>query len=163
MTEPFATPLAALMGTHARDGRCEWLGVRTERRGEVRAVERVEITENGLFGDHRSRPGKRAVTLIQSEHLPVIAALVADGAEVSWEALRRNIVVSGINLLALRDAEFRIGGALLRGTGICAPCSRMTEAFGPGGYNAVRGHGGITAAVVEPGPVAIGDRLSVPR
>jgi MOSC domain-containing protein YiiM len=28
----------------------------------------------GLDGDH-GRPGKRAVTLIQAEHLPVIAAL----------------------------------------------------------------------------------------
>ena len=159
MSTTSVSPLAKLMGTHARLGRVEWLGVRTERRGEVRAVERALVTENGLEGDHRARPGKRAVTLIQTEHLPVIAALVGGSAEVTWEGLRRNVVVSGINLLALRDAAFRIGTATLRGTGICAPCSRMTEYFGPGGYNAVRGHGGILAEVLEPGEVALGDEL----
>lgn len=55
--------------------------------------------------------------------------------------------------------EFRIGGAILRGTGICAPCSRMEETLGPGGYNAVRGHGGITAEVVQPGTISIGDAV----
>ena len=162
MTAPFATPLAALMGTHARSGRIEWLGVRSERRGEVVPVERATIIENGLEGDHRARPGKRAVTLIQAEHLPVIAALVGpDAPDVTWQRLRRNIVVSGINLLALRDATFCVGSATLRGTGICAPCSRMTETFGPGGYNAIRGHGGITAEVLVPGRAAIGDPLTL--
>ena len=151
-------PLRTLLSTHARRGRIEWIGVREARRGRVRALARARIVEAGVEGDHRTRPGKRAVTIIQAEHLPVIAAL-ADGAEVRWELLRRNIAVSGLNVLALRDAEFRLGTALLRGTGPCAPCSRMTEAFGPGGYNAVRGHGGITAEVVEPGEIAVGDAL----
>ena len=71
--------------------------------------------------------------------------------------LRRNIVVSGINLLGLRKAELRVGSALLRGTGLCAPCSRMEETLGKGGYSAVRGHGGITAEVVEVGVVNVGD------
>ena len=160
MTQPFASPLAALMGTHVRGGTVEWLGVRTERRGAVRAIERAAITWNGLEGDHRARPGKRAVTLIQAEHLPVIAAMVGEDAPpVTWERLRRNVVVSGLNLLALRDATMRLGTATLRGTGICPPCSRMTEIFGPGGYNAVRGHGGILAEVLEPGEVALGDAL----
>ncbi len=71
--------------------------------------------------------------------------------------LRRNIVVSGINLLALNGAQFSIGGALMEGTGHCHPCSRMEETFGPGGYNAVRGHGGITARVLSGGVVRVGD------
>ena len=151
-----STFLATLLSTHAREGRVAWIGVREARRGRVIARERVRVTTAGMEGDHRTRPGKRAVTLVQAEHLPVIAALVGE-AEVTWEALRRNVAVSGLNLLALRGATFRLGTAVLRGTGPCAPCSRMTEAFGPGGYNAVRGHGGITAEVVRPGEVALGD------
>ena len=134
-----------------------WIGLRPGRREPVEPVEVVEILETGLIGDRRETAGKRAVTLIQAEHLSVISALA--GAEATPELLRRNIAVSGLNLLALRKAEFRIGTATLRGTGICAPCSRMEEAFGPGGYNAVRGHGGITAEVLDPGRVALGDAV----
>ena len=71
-----------------------------------------------------------------------------------------HIVIGGINLIALRNRTFRVGTALLRGTGVCAPCSRMEQILGPGGYNAMRGHGGITAEVVDPGTVKLGDALT---
>jgi MOSC domain-containing protein YiiM len=69
-------------------------------------------------------------------------------------------VVSGINLLALNGAQFAIGGALLEGTGPCHPCSRMEEIFGTGGYNAVRGHGGITARVITGGVIRLADAVT---
>lgn len=140
-------------------GRVEWIGVRPARRAPVTSLQCAEITENGITGDHRQRPGKRAVTLIQAEHLPAIAAMVQQ-QNVDPALLRRNIVVSGINLLALRKRQFRIGTTMLEGTGRCAPCSRMEEALGPGGYNAMRGHGGITAQVITPGRIKIGDTVS---
>ncbi|MEC8184118.1 MAG: MOSC domain-containing protein [SAR324 cluster bacterium] len=65
--------------------------------------------------------------------------------------------VSGINLLSLKHQSFQIGEAVLQTTGICAPCSRMEENLGPGGYNAMRGHGGITAKVLQAGEIQIGD------
>lgn len=142
----------------AARGRVVWIGARPGRREPVVPVPFAGIRPEGLEGDRRAAPGKRAVTLIQWEHLPVIAAL-SGFDEVAPETLRRNIAVSGINLLALRNATFRVGRAVLRGTGPCAPCSRMEEALGPGGFNAVRGHGGITAEVVEPGGVALGDAV----
>jgi MOSC domain-containing protein YiiM len=46
-------------------------------------------------------------------------------------------------------------------TGPCAPCSRMEEALGEGGYNAVRGHGGWCATVVRLGRLSVGDRVMV--
>lgn len=99
------------------------------------------------------------MTLIQWEHLPVIAALSGHD-QVDPALLRRNIAVAGINLLALRKRLFRIGTAVLEGSGLCAPCSRMEAALGPGGYSAMRGHGGITAAVIEPGRIGLGDQVT---
>lgn len=147
--------LAELMARHAGPGRVAWIGLRPARRAAMRAVAEAAIGADGMEGD-RGKAGARAVTLVQWEHLAVIAAL-AGRAEVAPALLRRNVAVAGINLLALKDAPFRLGTALLRGTGPCAPCSRMEEALGPGGYSAVRGHGGITAEVLEPGLVRLGD------
>ncbi|MEO0818855.1 MAG: MOSC domain-containing protein [Pseudomonadota bacterium] len=153
-----APVVATLIARHAHPGRVEWIGLRPARRAPLIAVETAEIRAEGLDGDHRTRPGKRAVTLIQAEHLPVIAALAAV-EDLTPALLRRNIVVSGLNLLGLRNRRFRIGGAVLSGSGLCAPCSRMEEALGHGGYAAVRGHGGITAEVLDPGPLALGDTV----
>ncbi len=124
------------------------------------ALQEASIALTGLEGDRRAVAGKRAVTLIQSEHLPVIA-LLADLDLVRPEQLRRNIVVSGINLLALRNMTFSVGDVILRGSGLCAPCSRMEATLGEGGYSAMRGHGGITASVVREGDVAVGDLVDL--
>lgn len=66
-----------------------------------------------------------------------------------------------INLLALRNARVRVGGALLEIVGPCAPCSRMEEEVGPGAYAAMRGHGGMTARIVESGAISVGDEVRV--
>ncbi|MEM7500103.1 MAG: MOSC domain-containing protein [Pseudomonadota bacterium] len=151
--------IAALTARHAGDERVTWIGIRPERRETLLALDAVTIGPAGLDGDHRARPGKRAVTLLQAEHLAVIAALT--GREtVPPEVLRRNIAVAGINLLGLRNRRFRVGEAVLEGSGLCAPCSRMETALGHGGYNAVRGHGGITASVVAPGRIRLGDTVA---
>ena len=94
----------------------------------------------------------------QAEHLPVVAAL-AGLPDVSPMTLRRNLVVSGLPLVALKGRRFRIGEVVLEGTGPCDPCSRMEDALGPGGYNAMRGHGGLCARIVSGGRIAVGDLL----
>jgi len=127
------------------------------------SVTMVSVTkENGLMGDHYAgnKTRKRQVTLIQYEHLPVIAALV-NATEIDASLLRRNIVVSGINLLSLKECIFSIGTAHLEMTGLCHPCSRMEKNLGPGGYNAMRGHGGINATVIKDGEIKLGDKVSV--
>ena len=150
--------IAELMARHAAAGRVQWIGLRPARRAPMRTVTKVEIALFGLAGDHRGQPGKRAVTLIQAEHLEVIRAL-AERKHLGFGLLRRNIAVAGINLLALKGRVIGLGTARLRITGPCAPCSRMEEALGPGGYNAMRGHGGVTAEVVQSGQIALGDAV----
>ncbi len=150
-----------------RPGRVEWLGRASGRRESIEALDSVELhIGRGLAGDHHAKRGTdspRQVTLIQAEHLPVITQL-SGNAQVTPELLRRNIVVSGTNLLAFKRRQFQIGNALLEGTGSCPPCSRMEENLGPGGYQAMRGHGGITARVLESGEIRVGDPVvSVPE
>ncbi len=140
-----------------RPGRLMWIGLRLARRGPIQPVIEAGCDPaSGLVGDrYAGRTGSRQVTLIQAEHLPAIGAYV--GQDATPERLRRNLVVSGLNLLALRDQQLRIGPVLLQVTGQCHPCSRMEEELGPGGYNAVRGHGGLTARVIEGGTIRVDD------
>ena len=98
--------------------------------------------------------------ILTAEHLEAIASMLHRGA-IDPAVLRRNVVIRGINLLALKDKRFRVGQAVLEFTGLCHPCSRMEAALGPGGYNSLRGHGGITASVLEGGPIHIGDAVAV--
>jgi MOSC domain-containing protein YiiM len=118
------------------------------------------IAGYGLAGDHYASKsnGKRQVTLIQAEHMEAVAKLLGRPG-VSPDQVRRNVLVSGINLQALRDRKFRIGDVLLEGSGSCEPCSRMEEALGEGGYNAMRGHGGILARILEGGVLRVGESL----
>jgi len=156
------SPLRALMETFPRAGRLDWIGLRPGRRAPLSEVTHVEVqADHGLSGDHKSTRagGKRQVTLIQAEHLAAVAALLGRDA-VDPALVRRNLVVSGINLLALRDERFEIGGVLFEGTGLCEPCSRMEEVLGAGGYNAMRGHGGILARVISGGIINIGDAVA---
>ena len=146
-----------MMARHARAGRIDWIGLRPARRADVVSVDEAQVTATGLSGDHAPE-GKRALTLIQAEHLPVIAAL-AGLAEVPPALLRRNIVVAGLNLLGFRKAQLQIGAAIIEVSGPCPPCSRMEEALGHGGYTAVRGHGGVYASVIRPGTIRIGDAV----
>lgn len=156
------TALAALLASLPQAGVLRWIGLRPAREQTPSEVSNavVEIG-SGLLGDrYRGRAeSKRQVTLIQQEHLDVIGALMSQPS-IDPSLLRRNLVVSGINLLALQRAQFRIGAVVLEGTGQCHPCSRMEAALGPGGYNAMRGHGGITAKVITPGEIRVGDAVA---
>ena len=150
------------MNTLPQQGIVEWIGLREKKREPINVVDSVKVTvEKGLFGDRYSgKLAKRQVTLIQAEHLTAIASML-NIPECPPERLRRNIVIRGINLLALKNKQFQIGSAILECTGLCHPCSRMEETFGPGGYNAVRGHGGITAQVVSDGVIQLDDKLTM--
>jgi MOSC domain-containing protein YiiM len=157
-----ASPLARLLDAPQRPGIVRWIGLRPARYQPLVPVTEANMNpDTGLDGDHyRNRNSRtRQVTLIQAEHLAAIAGYLGlTGIEPG--RLRRNIVVSGINLLALKGHRFRLGSAVLLHTGECHPCSRMEAEFGAGGYNAVRGHGGITARVLSGGRVRPGDAIA---
>lgn len=157
---PADSALGQLMARLPRAGRVDWIGVRPARDVPMRALEAVVANAGaGLTGDrYAGGSGKRGITLIQAEHLPVIAALAGHDA-VAAARLRRNLVVSGLPLVALKGRRFRIGEVLAEGTDPCDPCSRMEDALGPGGYNAMRGHGGLCARILAGGTIRLGDAI----
>ncbi|MGK0139120.1 MAG: MOSC domain-containing protein YiiM [Algoriphagus sp.] len=154
--------LKSLMNNYAKSGVVEWIGVRKEIGEDLEELDQVNVSiEKGLERDHyHGTNKKRQVTLIQKEHIAAVSAMMGR-EELNPQLLRRNLVISGLNLLALKDKRFRIGTVVLEMTGLCHPCSRMEKNLGNGGYNAMRSHGGITARVLEDGEIKKGDKLEV--
>lgn len=152
--------MSALLDRLPQQGQVTWIGVRPARGQSMSVVKSVLADQgNGLSGDRfKARDNAREVTFIQAEHIEAVASMM--GVEqISPEILRRNIVVSGLNLLALKGKKFKVGDAVLEYTGLAHPCSKMEEALGPGGYNAMRGHGGITTSIVSSGQINLGDKV----
>jgi len=133
----------------------------------VRVSTAHAMAGRGLDGDRARGGNNREVTIIQHEHVPLIAAWTGK-TEIDAAVFRRNLVISGVNLLAARalfadqPVTMRIGDeVVLTMTGSCDPCSKMEAALGNGGYNAMRGHGGLTAKIESSGRIAAGDAVLV--
>lgn len=137
-------------------GIVEYLSKRPHRGAEIESCTEIKLNkEKGIHGDYYSKKGRRQVTLIQAEHLDLVSRWL--NKTVRPEFTRRNILVKGINLQALKNKKFQIGEVILEGTGDCYPCEKMNHHIGPGGLEALEGHGGITAQVVKDGCIQVGD------
>lgn len=167
--------LRELSRRFACDGRLDDIFLRPSRGAPVqRVTEATALAGRGLQGDRSAeRAGagpaghKRQVTLLQAEHLPLIGGWLGRDT-VDAALLRRNLVIRGLNLVAARplfsDQPLRLhigDRVVLLLTGPCDPCSKMEALLGEGAYNAMRGHGGMTARVEVGGTVHSGDRVRV--
>jgi MOSC domain-containing protein YiiM len=72
-------------------------------------------------------------------------------------AVRRNLVVSGIDLNDLIGQDFSIQGVRLRGTAHCRPCYWLDQAIAPGAEKFLEGNGGLRAQILSDGVIAVGD------
>lgn len=154
--------LKDLMDHFHQPGTIAWIGLRPLKKAPLSSVETAEIVVGtGLVGDHyQGTSGNRDVTLIQAEHLEAVGKML--GKTIDPGLTRRNLVVSGLNLLSMMDKKVKIGDqVVLEITGLCHPCSRMEENLGFGGYNAMRGHGGLTSRVLTGGKIKVGDPIEV--
>ena len=144
-------------------GKIEWIGLRNTINKEVKEVNSAEmLAGHGLVGDKSAlrKGSRRQITLLQAEHLAAIASFLNRDAVLPVE-LRRNLVISGINLSILKGYSLQLNRAVVVITGNCAPCHKMELALGVGGYNAIRNHGGVTAMVEIGGIINVGDFVKI--
>lgn len=143
-------------------GKLEWIGLRPARKVAMVSVEKtIAIADRGLQGDRRlegSKGSARQVSIISVEFIRAIADNLGV-AHIPADILRRNLLVSGINLNALRHQYFQIGSAVFQATAQCHPCSRMEAALGKGGLVAMLGYGGLCAKILESGEISCGDEV----
>ena len=161
LTSTSQTAFKDLFGNFPQAGKVVWIGVRPQTRQPMEVLEETFANIGGLTNDRANKgnpTNKRQVTLIQNEHIKAVASFLGKST-IDPALIRRNIVVEGINLNALKGKQFKIGDAILEMTGFCFPCSRMEENLGKGGFNALRGHGGINCRVIQEGKIKIGDEI----
>ncbi len=157
--------IASLIDTLPQQGQLERILLRPERKAPMHRVEQAFVKAGeGLVGDRFQgrKDSKRQITLFQAENLDVLASFMQQDS-IDPGLLRRNLIVKGINLHALRGRTFRVGEVLLEGASQCHPCSRMEAILGPGGFNAMRGIGGLCAKVISGGEIRVGDKVYIDK
>ena len=117
----------------------------------------------GIAGDrYATRLGHWSDPRWRDQQLTLVSAELLDELGLAPGALRRNIVIRGIDLSDLIGLEFGIGDARMQGRRICAPCGyieRLNDR--PGLFAELAGRGGIRADVVGGGTIRLGDHLHI--
>jgi len=143
------------------------IGVASEAKSPLVAVEAAVITEKGIAGDRYSTgkgAGQRGkikdeqhVTLISAE--AIAAACEESGLPITHLLTRRNLLVSGVPLADLISKYFRVGEVVLFGFEDCAPCGYLEKMTFPFIKQALKNRGGLRAVVVSGGTIRVGDEV----
>jgi len=131
---------------------------------ETRAVPGKGLQGDRYFdkrGSYSDRPGTgREVTLIEAE---AIEAAKKDYAiEFAPGSHRRNLVTRGVALNHLVGREFTVGGARLKGTRLCEPCTYLEDLLKiPRSKLSLVHRGGLRCDVVSEGVIKAGDAIRI--
>lgn len=142
----------------------------------MRSLSQVEaISGHGLAGDRYAQglgtfsgrfevaAGARHVSLIDAA--AVVECNAGLGTHLSALEMRRNLVVSGLDLAELHGAVLAIGDVRLRVVGGCPPCGYLSRLLGVDARQGLRHIGGARAAIIESGLLRVGavvDVIEVP-
>jgi MOSC domain-containing protein YiiM len=113
----------------------------------------------GILGDryYNEQPGgKTQITFLSSE----VVSEMCDAlglTSLDCSTLRRNVLISGVDLNSLIGRQFRIGSVLFEGVEECKPCYWMDEAVAPGANAFLVGRGGLRCRILEDGAIACGE------
>ena len=140
--------------------------------GEAAGARMKEVDEvfaeagKGLVGDryyggdgsfNKGNPGKRQVTFMN--------AMFFEGSGFTYPDSRRNIFVTGAELMDLIGKEFPAGDAIFRGIKYCDPCTRpnklakIEKSFRETFFD----RGGLVAEVIQSGIVRVGSIVILPK
>ncbi|MFM8717836.1 MAG: formate dehydrogenase accessory sulfurtransferase FdhD [Spartobacteria bacterium] len=126
-------------------------------------MQRLESAEchagKGLVGDryYGENPGeKQQITFLSREVVEQMCESLSLTA-LDCSTLRRNVLVSGVDLNSLIGRQFRLGGLVFEGVEECNPCYWMDEAVAPGANAFLVGRGGLRCRILEDGLIACGE------
>ncbi len=142
-------------GQHRYDGRpgTEVPAQATDRRSEL-----TVRAGHGVVGDrYAGRPAHRdaSVTVLAAEGLDELAAELGVPPFDPLLA-RRNVVLRGADVEALRGRTFTLGGITLLGGRAANPCRWMDVVLAPGAHRGLRGRGGVRCRPLTDGVLRLG-------
>ena len=144
-------------------------------------IERLYVSVGHNFFGHHGRPasrhraiGRRTIDCAAGrgivgdrffDHKPDYAGQITFFAREVYDALccefglrgkppsvsRRNVITVGMDLNDLIGREFELQGVRFLGSGECAPCYWMDQAFAPGAEAFLKGRGGLRARIIRGG------------
>jgi MOSC domain-containing protein YiiM len=136
------------------DGRVRALFIKKDKGEKSVPLDSVEVNAAGFAGDHHASPGKRRQILLMS-------GAVMDELALTPGAIYENVVVDGIDVMALQEGQqLRLGQAVVSVTIACEPCIQM-ERVRRGLQDALQNRRGMFVKVVSPGLVRISDPVQV--
>jgi MOSC domain-containing protein YiiM len=125
----------------------------------------VDVVEHqGIRGDRFFGKVSRlasSVSLFAAEAVEAVEdELGLDRGAIDPRLARRNVVVRGIDLNALRGRSFALdseaGPVWFRAAGETSPCAWMDDRLAPGARDALRGRGGLRAEPTSSGVLRVG-------
>lgn len=149
-----------------KEGTVVGICINAERGEPMQCVDQVRaIRGAGLEGDRyctgtgswnmKKGKGNRQVTLINMKFV--------ESSSFTLTQTRRNIGVTGIELMLLIGKRFTIDGVTLLGVKYCDPCQRPSNLCGiPGFPDQFHDVGGLIASVIKGGIIRVGSVVTPP-
>ncbi len=106
------------------------------------------------FYDYRD-DYKGQITFFSEEVFDRLSAAFSE-VKKSPGMLRRNVIVSGVDLNALIGETFALQDVRFLGTAHCKPCFWLDTAFAPGAEAWLKGNGGLRAQILTSGRLNTG-------
>jgi MOSC domain-containing protein YiiM len=127
---------------------------------KVRAVpgRGIEGDRNFFEGPGTQPERERELTLIATEALDALAE--EHGIDLTAAESRRNVATRGIDLNQLEGRRFRVGDVECEGIELCEPCRHLQGLTKPGVVRGLVHRGGLRAAILTEGEIAVGDEVA---